>query len=278
MSGRRFFAAFGLTLLVVRSAGAQVPDSTGTDSAEVTATYYEPPRFAHDQFFLGYAARFSAASTVVNGDLPGRIDLEEYALADRLPGVAFRRNGVPYQAAEYAWSGGDGQVLGVSGDRTGWYAEPLGYPPYGANDPLMLPGPSDTVFLQTAPLLGYTPAGLNYWRDPILPDSVKAVARYINGPFGYSAAGGRFRGDMGRGWEFDGQFYNVLSNGAIDSTAYAGHNLDIELRHSFGRKPLRVRFRQNRGRSGRHQTDSGGHIGGSPRPSIEPTDTARIGH
>jgi hypothetical protein len=248
MPGRRFLAVFGLILFVAQPARAQEPDSTALDSADVAVTVYAPPRFAHDQFFLGYAASFSAASTVVDGDLPGRIGLEGYALADRLPGVAFRRNGTPYQAAEYAWSGGDGQALSVWGDRTNWNAEPLGYPPYGANDPLLLPGPSDTVFLQPAPLTGYAPVGLNYWRDPTLPDSANAAARYINGPFGYSSAGGRFRADVGRGWEFDGQFYNVLADGAIDSTSYAGHNLDIELRRSFGTNPLRVRFRQNRGR------------------------------
>ena len=219
------------------------PDST-TDS--LVPAIHEPVLFSHDQFFLEIAHRFSAASLGTDGDVPGRLGLESDRLAYRLPGVGFRRNSVPYQAGELYWQGGSGEQLGIRADRMAWEGEPLGLPPSGADDPVMLPGPHDSAYLFPTPMLGYSASELVLWRDPVLPDSAKAVARYTNGPLGFSYTGGRFRAEIGAGWETDAQVYRIFSDGTQDSSRFDGHNLDMELRRHLGRRPLRIRFRQNR--------------------------------
>jgi len=228
----------------ILSADTLFSDREETASGQI---YRPPPQFVHDSYFQNYTSTFSSSMSATRGNLPGLMGLEGHGLSDDLPGIHFRRNGVPYQPGEFSWLGGDGQVLGISSDRTTWEAEPLGFPPWGAHDPVMMPGPSDSVFVVPVPLLDYAPTRLEFWRDSGLPDSALTEARHTNGPDGYSYTGGRFRTKAGSVGAFDGQFFRVFSNGNISNAAFDGHNLDIQFRRYVGSYPARVRFRQNRG-------------------------------
>jgi len=231
----------------VHAQSLPLPDSASRIPEVAPEAPPAPPHFAHDDFFLNYAAAFSAATYRVQGNVPGPDGIDENTIADRLTGLAVRRDGVPYQQGEYAWLGGDGQGIAWFSDRQIRAAEPLGFPPSGADDPLLRPLPADTLYLLAAPLLDSRPASIASWRDPALLDSTEAIARHTNGPNGFAYTGGRFRADIGKGWEFDGRGFRVFSDGQIPNTAYDGHNLDVELRRTFGRYPSRLRFQQNRG-------------------------------
>lgn len=206
-----------------------------------------PPEFVHDVYFLDYTSTFSSSMSKVRGDMPGLMGLEGDGLSDELPGILFRRNGLPYQPGEFSWLGGDGQVLGIASDGLTWEAEPLGFPPWGAHDPAMMPGPSDSLFVTPVPLLDYAPARLEFWRDPGLPDSALAEARHTNGPDGFSYTGGRFRLRAGSRGAFDGQVFRVFSDGNTGDAGFDGHNLDVQFRRYVGSNVARIRFRQNRG-------------------------------
>jgi len=232
------------------SSRGQVPDESSlplpaSDSAQVVPA--EPVLFAHDLFLLQLASRFCAASVGVNTGFPGPLGLTEDRLAERLPGMGFRRNGAPYQAGEYHWFGGDGEATGWMSDGSEWNVEALGFPYYGSNDPILNPPLGDSLFLLAAPLLSARPAQIVSWREPNRPDSLQAVALHTNGPDGFSHTGGRFRGPIGGGYEFDGQFYRDFSDGHLPAAASDGHALDFELRRRISNWPTRLRFRQVRG-------------------------------
>jgi hypothetical protein len=208
----------------------------------------QPPRFLHDRYFFDYSAAFAITSVGVGGDLPGRLGLTESGLSAQLPGTGFLRNGVPFQPGAYSWLGDNGESIRWMSDRLEWRGEPLGFPPSGADDPILLPSTAaDTVHFLVAPLLTAAPATVASWRSADTPDSLHAVARHANGPSGFSHTGGRFHGPLGRGWEFDGQFFRVFSDGQIDLTRLDGHTLDLEARSRVADYPVRLRFRQNRG-------------------------------
>jgi hypothetical protein len=217
------------------------------DSAKTQAppAPHEAVAFLHDRFHLSLAAEFAAGSLAIGGNLPGTLGLSPQGMAARLGGVGYRQNSVPFQVGEFHWQSGSGEELGVLADRTSWEAEPLGYPPSGADDAAMLPCPADSAYLFPVPLFGYQSAQLLLWRDPVLPDSAHATARYTNGPAGYSYTGGRLRSELGAGFEMDAQVYRIFSDGLESTSGFDGHNLDLELRRAWGRVPMRLRFRQN---------------------------------
>jgi hypothetical protein len=203
--------------------------------------------FLHDQFHLHLTSDFAASTLASEGGLPGPMGLTHHGQAALQSGPGYRQNSVPFQAGEFYWLGGAGAEVGIRADRLSWEAEPLGYPPSGADDPGMLPGPFDSAYFFPVPLYGYEAAELAFWRDPKLPDSARATARYTNGPAGYSYTGGRLRSELGAGFETDAQVYRIFSDGTEDSSRFDGHNLDLEVRRAWGRVPTRLRFRQNRG-------------------------------
>ena len=221
----------------------------GSSDLEEKQVYLPPPQFAHDVYFQNYVSTFSSSMSETKGDLPGLMGLEGDGLSDELPGVLFSRNGLPYQAAEYSWLGGDGQVLGIGSNGTSWEAEPLGFPAWSAHDPVMMPGPSDSVFVIPVPLLDYTSSRLDFWRDFRLPDSALAEARHAHGPDGFSYTGGRFRSRAGSRGAFDGQVYRVFSDGNVGDAAFDGHNLDIQFRRYVGTYPARISFSPEQGRT-----------------------------
>lgn len=241
LSGWRWCAVVG-ACCVYAVASAQL-DSVATGQGSAA---HVPVKFLHDQFQIQIAGDFASASLRTDGEFPGRLGLSPEGLAVRLSGLGYRQNGVPFQAGELYWQGGSGEELGVRSDRMAWEGEPLGFPPSGARDPALLPGPQDSAYLFPVPMFGYEAAELVLWRDPLLPDSAKATARYTNGPAGYSYTGGRFRTELGAGFETDAQVYRIFSDGLEDSSGFDGHNLDMELRRQWGQIPMRVRFRQNR--------------------------------
>lgn len=250
MKGRAVALLALLVCLPSRGVSAQVatapaPDQDVPDTTEQVPLL--PPVFAHDLFLAQLASKFSVASVDANTRFPGPLGLTEDRLAEHLPGIGFRRNGAPSQAGEYHWFGGDGEALGWMSDRAAWNHEPLGFPYYGASDPVLLPPLGDSLFVLAAPLLSARPAEVVSWRDPTMPDSIQAVALHANGPDGFSHTGGRFRGPIGGGYEFDGQFYRDFSDGRLGAAASDGHSLDFELRRRMANWPSRLRFRQVRG-------------------------------
>jgi len=228
---------------------SQAQEPVPSDS-QIVEQLHTPIVFLHDRFFLDFTSRFATTGHGLDAELPGRLGLEGDRLAEQLPGVGFRRNGMPYQQGEYFWLGGDGRTLAVRADRRSWEAETLAFPPAGGNDPVLLPGPGDSTMVLAAPLLGFSPAELVIWHTPELPDSAKATAHYANGPRGFSYTGGRFHGYVGGGLELDAQVYRIFSDGLFDGgiagEGLDGHNFDLQLRYRAGRVPLRLRFRQNR--------------------------------
>ncbi len=205
-----------------------------------------PVLFLHDRFHLALTSQFAAASVDVAGRSPGPWGLSGSGLAARLPATGFRENSAPFQTGEFYLNSGSGSDLGIRADRNLWEAEALGYPPSGADLPALLPGPTDSAFFVPVPLHGFQAAELVFWRDPALPDSARATARYTNGPSGYSYTGGRLRTDLGAGFETDAQVYRIFSDGLAEPSHFDGHNLDLELRRTWGSVPTRLRFRQNR--------------------------------
>lgn len=206
----------------------------------------KPVVFLHDRFHLSLVSEFAAARLGAESRLPGELGLTGHSLAARLVGVGYRQNSSPFQAGEFYTRSGAGEELGVRADRRLWEAEALSYPPSGADDPALLPGPYDSAYFMPVPLNGYQPAELSFWRDPVLPDSASATARYTNGPAGYSYTGGRMRSQLGAGFETDAQVYRIFSDGIEEPSHFDGHNLDLELRKTWGSFPTRLRFRQNR--------------------------------
>lgn len=207
---------------------------------------HTPVRFLHDRFHLTLTSEFAAASLDLASRLPGPWGLSGQGQAARLPATGYRENSVPFQAGETYVRSGSGSELGIRADRRLWEAEALGFPPSGADDPALYPGPADSAFFMPVPLSGFQASELVFWRDPALTDSARATARYTNGPSGYSYTGGRLRTELGAGFETDAQVYRIFSDGLADSSHFDGHNLDLELRKTWGRVPTRLRFRQNR--------------------------------
>jgi hypothetical protein len=237
----------GLSCPAALAQAPRVAPRAADSTVGAPAARSEPVVFRHDQFYRGLASRFGVASLPARCTYPGPPGITESRLADRIPGLGFRRNGVPPQAGEFHWFGGDGEELELDFDGTGFDLESLGFPPSGAGDPLFMPPFGDTLYLVGSPLLGARPAELVSWRSSGHTDSLLATALHANGPDGFSHTGGRLEGPIGGGLEFDGEFYRDFSDGQLIDAAQDGHRLDFELRRRVGGWPARVRFRQMRG-------------------------------